>query len=313
MNIFDIINYPLAYILAYCYLFVKNYGLAIILFTIIMKIFLLPVGIKQQKGMLKQVKYQPKMKAIQDKYKTDKVKLQEEMSKLYKEEGYNPLGGCLPLLIQLPIMWGLYNVITNPLTYINSITIGRVAQIAEVLGLKGKSQIYISNFLNDPTNSDKLSQLKQLGLISNDYLQIKFNFFGIPLGDVPSINQIDLLLIIPILAGLSGLLMSFISQRYTVTAPEQAGTTKMLMFTMPLMSLFFTFSLPAGLGLYWIISNLASALQSYLLGEKYNPKKYAAQLKEEEEAEKIAKRQERIDKKLNPKNNSGGEETDNIE
>lgn len=310
MNIFDIINYPMAYILAYCYLFVKSYGLAIILFTIIIKAFLIPIGIKQQKSMLLQVKYQPKMKAIQDKYKSDKVKLQEEMQKLYKEEGYNPLGGCLPLLIQLPIMWGLYNVITNPLTYINSMTTGRVAQIAEVLGMKGKGQIDVSVALSNHVNLEKV---QQLGLIPRDYLQIDFNFLGINLGAVPSLKTLGPLLIIPILAGLSGLLMSFISQRYTVTAPEQAGTTKMLMYTMPLMSLFFTFSLPAGLGLYWIISNLTSALQSYLLGEKYNPKKYAAQIKAEEESQKVAKRQERIEKKSNSKNSNSNEETDNIE
>ena len=296
MNIFDIVNYPLAYILGYLYLFVKSYGLAIILFTIVMKTIMLPLGIKQQKSMLMQVKYQPKMAAIQAKYKTDKVKLQEEMSKLYKEEGYNPLGGCLPLLIQLPIMLGLYNVITHPLTYINSMMNGQIIRVSQALNMgtdlnKANIQIDIANAINK--NFEAVKDLLPAG-----YLKLNFNFFGLDLSGIPNYQKPSVLWIIPILAAGTGLAMSFITQRYTVQNAQTQGMTKSLMFMSPAMSLFFTFTFPAGVGLYWIMSNVLGAVQAYVLGEKYNPKKYADELKQKEEDDKNALKQAKKDKRL---------------
>ncbi len=309
MDILDIISkivcYPLAYVLAYCYFVVRSYGLAIILFTIIIKACLIPLGIKQQKSMLLQVKYQPKMAALQAQYKNDKPKLQEEMSKLYKEEGYNPLGGCLPLLIQMPILFGLYNVITHPLTYINGMFPNEIQRVANTLGIttaanSQKFQIDVATAINDNFESVK-------NLLPQNYMKLNFNFLGLNLSGIPNYQKPSILWLIPIVAALTGLAMSIITQRYTVQNAQSKGMSKSLMFMSPAMSLFFTFTFPAGVGLYWIMSNITGAVQAYVLGEKFNPKKYAEQLKQEEQdkktSEKLVKKEKRLNKGSSNNNN----------
>ena len=108
----------LSYVISPIYSFVENYGLAVILFTIIVKIILVPLGIKQQKTSVKTKLVKPELEKIQAKYKNDKEKLNEETMKLYQKYGINPMGGCLPLLIQLPILLGLYRVIQEPITWV---------------------------------------------------------------------------------------------------------------------------------------------------------------------------------------------------
>lgn len=122
-NIFDIINIPLGFVLRFCYQLTSNYGLAIILFTLIIRVVLVPLAIKQQKSMAHTVRLQPKIEALQKKHGKDKQKLQEAQMKLYQEEGANPMGGCLPLVVQLPVLYGLYNVIYHPLLYIVQLSV----------------------------------------------------------------------------------------------------------------------------------------------------------------------------------------------
>ena len=104
----DVICYPLGFVLRICYILTGNYALSLVIFTLIIRFVLFPLAIKQQKSSAQMMRLKPKMDNIQKKYKKDQAKLQEEMSKLYQEEGYNPLSGCLPLLLQLPILYGLF-------------------------------------------------------------------------------------------------------------------------------------------------------------------------------------------------------------
>jgi len=118
-----IISKPLGWLIKVCYGLVDNYALALLLFALIMQIILLPLGIKQQKSSVKQAKMRPKEMAIRNKYKgrNDKEtqqKMQNEILEMYQKENYSPMAGCLPLLIQLPILFALFNVVTQPLTYI---------------------------------------------------------------------------------------------------------------------------------------------------------------------------------------------------
>ena len=108
----------LSYVISPIYNFVGNYGIAVILFTVIVKILLIPLGVKQQKTTVKTKLVRPELEKIQAKYKNDKEKLNEETMKLYQKYGINPMGGCLPLLVQLPILLGLYRVIQEPITWI---------------------------------------------------------------------------------------------------------------------------------------------------------------------------------------------------
>ena len=122
-------------LLNFIYSFVSNYGLSIILFTILTKVILFPLSLKQQKSMVKMQQVQPKLKEIQEKYKSDQQRQSEETMKLYKEHGVNPMGGCLPLLIQLPILFALYRVMYQPLTYMLGKTAEEIAALASKFGI----------------------------------------------------------------------------------------------------------------------------------------------------------------------------------
>ena len=113
-----IIAVPLGYLLTFIYNLVGNYGISLIILTVLVKLILYPLYFKQIKSTASMSSLQPKMKAIQEKYKNDKEKMNEEMAKLYKNENFNPMGGCLPMLIQLPIIWGLFTLLRNPIKYI---------------------------------------------------------------------------------------------------------------------------------------------------------------------------------------------------
>ena len=128
-----IICYPLGAVIKFFFNFTQNYALLLVLFTIVVRFCLFPLAIKQQKSSAEMLRMKPKMDKLQKKYAKDKTKLQEEMSKLYAEEGYNPLSGCLPLLIQMPILYGLYQVVYYPLTYIMWFSNDKVNKIADIL------------------------------------------------------------------------------------------------------------------------------------------------------------------------------------
>ena len=109
---------PLVYLLTFIYILVVNYGISLIILTVLVKLILYPLYFKQIKSTASMPTLQPKMKALQEKYKNDKEKLNEEMTKLYREEKFNPMGGCLPMLIQFPIIMGLFTLLRNPMKYI---------------------------------------------------------------------------------------------------------------------------------------------------------------------------------------------------
>ena len=113
-----IIAVPLGYLLTFIYNLVGNYGISLIILTVLVKLLLYPLYFKQIKSTASMSSLQPKMKAIQEKYKNDKEKMNEEMAKITKDENFNPMGGCLPMLIQVPIIWGLFTLLRNPIKYI---------------------------------------------------------------------------------------------------------------------------------------------------------------------------------------------------
>ena len=113
-----IIAVPLGYLLTFIYNLVGNYGISLIILTVLVKLILYPLYFKQIKSTASMSSLQPKIKAIQEKYKNDKEKMNEEMAKITKDENFNPMGGCLPMLIQLPIIWGLFTLLRNPIKYI---------------------------------------------------------------------------------------------------------------------------------------------------------------------------------------------------
>lgn len=309
----DILYDVFGWLLGQFYNLVDNYFVAIALFALFFKIVLLPSAIKQQKSTARQARLQPKLRRIQERYKGDKnaqQKIQEEQQALYQREGFNPMNqGCLPLLIQMPIIFGLYGAVYKPLTYAVRISEGVIATLTEIAkkleliaetATKGRSTVEIAII----DNIDKLwdgaleagvdvSVLEQIKAFSGE-----FDFFGYSLSQNPSFKPLTLLAIIPVLSCLTSLATSFIGHiRSKRNNPAMANNPTMgcMTFGMPLFSLYFVTMFPAAIGVYWIINNVYSFLQTLIVGHFYSPEKVIARHMVEET---IARRSKEANTKL---------------
>ena len=294
LNLFEIITIPLGYIIDFIYRVVKNYGLAIIIFTVIIKLLLLPLNIKSQKAMRKQQKVQPILAELQKKYANDQQKLQQEMMKLYKDNDVSMTGGCLPMLLQFPILIGLYRVIQAPIKYLLHVDFadaGVADKINNIVALMSeKFPQEIGSYAT--MGADKLFKNAQIQLATwsekvldaADAWVINFDFLGLDLSKVPSagfnpllhgdFSQLSIiaLLTIPVLAVFPTWIsmkqsqkMSGQSNQDPNTQTAQMSNTMNLM--MPIMTGFFTISLPSGMGIYWIVSNILQMVQQFVLNK----------------------------------------------
>lgn len=292
-SILKILYIPFGWILSSLYNFVGSYGWALVLFTLIFRLVLIPSAISQQKGTAKQTRLQPKLKKIQEKYKGNQVKLNEEMQALYSREGYNPMSaGCMPLLIQMPIIFGLYGVIYRPLTYVLRIPEATVATLTEAA-----KSFMTADAAKQAANSMEIQVFKHLDQIilnlpelSSDIVNslqkfaLDFQMFGISMADTPSMTGMKenhMLIWIPLLSFASSMLSAvymFVKQRKT--NPEMAKNPMMgcMSFGMPLFSLYMTTLFPAGIGMYWILSNILAFVQTLILSNLYSPSKVITQL-----------------------------------
>lgn len=282
---------------------VNNYGVALLLFTLFFRLILLPSTIKQQKSSAKTMRLQPKLKRIREKYQDynpqeRQQKIQQETSALYQREGTSPMGGgCLPLLIQLPVIYGLLGVIRNPLTYILQIPAevvealkGVVTQVVEV---SERQQYYVETIIL--SNIEKIMASGNEALAGIDMAAVEkirnfdFTIFGIDLGSIPSevfeANKFALatlpIIAVPVLSGISSLLTSVISQiRQKKNNPAMENQQMMgcMMLTMPLLSIGIAWSLPVGIGMYWTLSGFIAFIQTLVLGHIYAPRKTIARL-----------------------------------
>lgn len=283
------------------------YVAGLIFYALIFKIVFLPFAIKQQKNQIKLAKLTPKIELIKAKYKgrTDNAtmqKQQEEIMALQKSEGYSMMSGCLPMLIQFPIIIILYNVIRNPLSYICQLTqegfdrIGAAihqitgSPIAETVDEIGLAKLIQDNGL-DVTKFGAANPLPDFSLFGLD----------INLADTPSLANISWLCLIPILAaGLQWLTM-YLSRKWNGNANQMAGqdaqagcSNKMMDITMPLMTLWFTFSFSAMMGVYWIYQSIFAILQTFIISRvmpmpKYTEEEIKAFKKAQRDAEKAQK------------------------
>lgn len=294
-----IIGTPMGWI----YNVVQNYGLAIILFTILLKVLLFPFSMKQQKSSLAMVRMRPYQEELAKKYGADRQRYSEELQKLYQREGYNPMSSCLPMLIQMPLLFMMYTVIRRPLTFMAGWSLTEIwnTAVAElgttvtsagttILDNMGKLQITAENF--NRYESQILSALKNPPLNTT--------FFGLDLAQVPQEvwKTTFVILLIPALSGITSFLVSYISQKLNPAQQASgdasvASTNKTMMFVMPLMSVWIAFGYPAGLGLYWLTSNILSIFQTLILHKIYDPKKVEAEVQAKIAAEKQKEKEKR--------------------
>jgi YidC/Oxa1 family membrane protein insertase len=243
---------------------------------------------------------------LEKKYKGNKQKYTEEVQKLYKEEGVSMLGGCLPTILMLVMVFGLYGVVYRPVRYLmdqNKEASGVIAQkliemydAGTYVDETGKGEVWISN-LKKQAESGKLNEINvaqalkgNTQALSAEYpglFEIDFMFFGLDLGDMPSYNPMNTLVILPILSAVSAFGMSWLTQKFgritgSAAAESAAKSANTMMYIMPIMSLFIGFALPAGVTLYWIVNNILSGAQEPLLVKIAN-KRYGKALPAAEE------------------------------
>jgi len=273
---------------------VNSYGLALVIFTFLTRVLMFPASIGQQKGAAKTQRMQTKIKKIQQQYAGDQRKIQEETQALYSREGHNPMSaGCVPMVLQLPIIYGLIGVIYRPLTYVLQIAPEHVTALTEALGklmeLSARNTRTVQLLIFD--------HIKELaGVIPAEVYDkiagFNFTFLGLELGKVPSYKEFNILWLIPILSFLSSFATSFFMfLKQKQTNPDMSKNPAMgcMTFGMPLFSLFLAFQFPVGIGVYWIASNLFAFLQTVILHFTYNPKKMMARILVEETIQRRSK------------------------
>ncbi len=291
MNPFKyLIMIPFGWILLQLYKVVDNYGIALILFAVLIKLLLLPVSIKSKKSMMKISRISPRMKELQAKYGDDQQKYQLEVSKLYKEEGVSMGGGCLWSLIPMLILIPLYYVIRQPLTYVMGLAETEIAQIVEILVSHG-IEIDTSNYYYQTVVAGYIGEFfTEIKAAVPDAVNMNFSLLGLNLGATPTFKiwngemtwaNIGLWLL-PWISGGLNMLQSWLSQKMNNTvatndkgeidedaARMTAQSNKSMMIMMPLMSVYIGFVVPGGLSLYWIIQALFSMVQDTILTQHF--------------------------------------------
>ena len=282
-SLWDIINVPFGFVIRFCNKIVGNqYIWALLIFAVILEIILLPFGIKQQKNSIKQAKLRPKEMAIRKKYagrddQPTKQKMTMEIQELYQKEGYNPMSGCLPLLIQFPILIALYNIVMSPLQYICRFSTSTIQNLVPVVNSYGYN--FDSNAVAT-RNIDLMGAVKNiLAKNPNAFNNVEgfdaavdmpnLTFLGLDLGAIPK-EQFGWLWLIPVLTFVvyffsMKLTRKLTYQPTTANDPAMGCSNKMMDIVMPLFSVFIAFIVPAVIGIYWIFKSILGVIKQWIL------------------------------------------------
>ena len=308
--IYDALGVVFGPVMAVIYSVVNNYGIAIILFTIFCRLLMLPSAISQQKNLAKNQRMQYKMRKINERYKDDRQRLQQETQEFYRREGYNPMSaGCSGgMLLQMPIMFGLIAAIYRPLQYTLKIpmeVLNKLGENAAKILADDKLKPGLLNIqLRIAENIDKFQAMFGMGdgLIDPKWLEAirefteHFRLFGLDLGKTPSEGK-WYYYAIPILAGLTQMALSlFTTLRQRKTNPaQQQGMAMMIVMSlgMPIMSAVFALQFPVGIGMYWIVGTVFAFVQTLVLGWTHPPQKMLAKSMVDETIERRSRENSR--------------------
>ena len=304
---------PFAWLLRVFYNLTGSYGVAIILFTLAIKVIMLPFQIKSKKSMIRMNRLSGKVQEIQKKYANNQAKMNEEMQKLYAEEGVNPMSGCLWSFLPLPILIALYSIIRQPITRfmmlkedvleglltsvkaagIDMSTIVQMKDGVEVVKdgvtqLTAYGEINLVNIIN--------SKLPELAEGLDGWINVNYDFIGLNLTTNPwdMVKNFTFgwaaigLILIPILAGGFQLLMSWYTMKTNPSQGAAGNSMKSMMYMMPLMSVYIAFIMPAALGIYWIAQSIFSLIQEVFMTKFLNKK-----MQDEEDARYEAREADR--------------------
>ena len=330
---------PFVWILMLFYNFFHNYGIALILFAVLVKLILFHFSLKGKRSMIQMNMMSGKMQKLQKMYGNNKEKYNLEVQKLYEKEKVNPMSGCLWSFIPLLILLPLYAIIRQPLTYMMNLSPDVINQIAGALNWEtvaqnmgwikeaaaysnaGYNQLYLASLI---TNENVAAVQAAVGDAAKSLFAVNFDFLGLNLAATPQLKFWTVaggfgLFLLPVISAATGFLFSMISMKTNAVNQQSAqaannSTSKMMLIVSPLMSLYIGFVMPAGLCVYWIAQNLLSMLQEFLASKmlKKDYEKAAeeaarreAEEKEEERRQKEEERAERARRIEEAKQNKG--------
>ena len=298
-----IILTPFAWLLMVFYDFFESYGLALILFALVIKLVLFPFNLKGKKSMIQMNLLSGKMQQLQKQYGKDRERYNLEIQKLYEKEKVNPMSGCLWSFIPIIFLMVLYGIIREPLVYLMNVPSDMINTVAEITGVANTGtypQIAMLEALTDPA---MLEQVKAaLGNAGADLFSMNVEFLGISLAKIPQLNfwtngldwgSIGLFLL-PLVSVATSVLSMYVSlktnqmNRGGEQNDQMAKTNRTMMITMPLISLWIGYTVPAGLSIYWIAQYVFSIFQEIICGRllKKDYEKARAEAAERERQEK---------------------------
>lgn len=281
-----IIGTPLGWIFRFCINLVGSYGFAILLFTFITKVILMPLSLWVQKNSIKMIRIKPQLNEIEAQYATDKDRVSDLTLELYRREKYRPAAGVIPMLIQIPLILGLIQVIYHPMQHVLRLQpelinafVEQAKTILNTPELGSGAQITAMDLIKNPVYTPLFEQISISGVDVADAIRkinaLDFRFLGWDLAKTPKLFAFDWLSCIPWFSGLSAFLLSVIQNKINVLQREASffGRWGMAIF-LTLFSLYFASLVPAGVGLYWIFGNLFAILVLFVVNLIYPPKKY---------------------------------------
>lgn len=259
---FDFIANIFGYLLNFLYQILNNYGFAIIIFSILVKLLLLPLTIKQQKTMEKTTKMQEELKSLQFKYKNDPEKLNKEMMDMYKRENISPFSGCLSSIAQIILILAVFYLVRSPLTYMKKVDTNIISEY--------------TNKLETKTNYPEVEIIKEFGN-ENEEIYINMEFLGLNLSSVPTADAADFRsFIIPglyVISSIASMKMTMNMQnknkkeekdkekQQDSTEDIMQSTSKSMSYMMPVMAFSISLVAPLGLALYWLMSNVLMIIE----------------------------------------------------
>ena len=316
MDIWQILMTPFSWILKmFCQVF-DSYGIALFLFTIIVKIVLFPAQLKGKKGMIKMNITNAQLQEIQKRCGNDKEKYNQEVQKFYAENNINPMGGCGWMMIPIVILYPLYAIIRRPMKYMMWLTEDAVKAVAGAVGWAaargsefiggGTNELILASMLNSGNMEAARSAVATAGGEAANLFIINFKFLGIDLSQIPKLNfwangiswaAVGLFLL-PVISALMSVVSMVVTQKTNqMNKEQQAKMNWSMMLMAPLMSLWIGFALPSGMCIYWIANSILGMVQEFICGRMLRKDYEAAQIEMAEQAAK-AKEAERERRRL---------------
>ena len=292
-TVFNFIGSIFGYILWAVFWVFQNFGIAIIVFTLIFRAILFPSSIKQQKSMAANASLQAKQRELKEKYGNNKAKYNEEIQKLYAKEGVSPMSGCATSLFPMIIMLGIYYAVVRPLSNVIHLSSQAINQLNMIPGVyMTQNNIYSEmNALKLFTNPDNIAMLTQQGLPAKELSEIHnlaggFNFLGLDLLSIPQTKGFtSAIIIIPILCLVTSLGSQILTTRLNGNPMQnQQGCMKYMLYLLPLVTVYISYIVPGAVGFYWIWSTIFGFVQTVLISKFYS----AAHMNAKAEAEHIA-------------------------